>query len=31
MSERLNIWLLWITSATLMADLTFIVYLMLNF
>lgn len=30
MSERVNIWLLRITSAVLMADLTFIGYLVLT-
>lgn len=30
MSERLNITLLWITSTALLADLVFVVYLMMG-
>ena len=30
MSERLNITLLWITSTALLADLVFVVYLMMS-
>jgi len=31
MSERMNITLLWITSTALLADLIFVVYLMMGY